>query len=76
MAGIAGKITAVFNIGVFLALNTLCYMSIGSLLGILCPSVPHGMIASTIISQTSLVAAGFYTTLPPVIELIRFISPV
>jgi hypothetical protein len=35
-----------------------------------------GMIVSTIISQTSLVAAGFYTPLPPFLVWIRYISPV
>jgi FtsP/CotA-like multicopper oxidase with cupredoxin domain len=76
MAGIAGDVTVVFKIGALLALNNLCYISIGAVLGTVCTSVPLGMIASTIISQTSLVAAGFYTTLPPVIEYIRYVSPV
>jgi hypothetical protein len=76
MAGIAGDVTVVFEIGALLALNNLCYISIGAVIGTVFASVPLGMIASTIISQTSLVAAGFYTTLPPMIEYIRYVSPV
>ena len=34
------------------------------------------MIVSTLVSQTSLLAAGFYTTLPPVINIFHYISPV
>jgi hypothetical protein len=76
MAGIAGDVKVVFEIGALLALNNLCYISIGAVIGTVFTSVPLGMIASTIISQTSLVAAGFYTTLPPIIEYIRYVSPV
>lgn len=31
---------------------------------------------STLVSQTSLLAAGFYTTLPPVVNILRYVSPV
>ncbi len=76
LAGMFGRVDACFKISILLMMNTLCYVAIGSVLGVLLPSVPLGMNVSTIVSQTSLVAAGFYTTLPPVINLIRYISPV
>lgn len=71
-----GRIDACFGIAFFLMMNNLCYISIGSLLGVMAPNVSIGMIISTVVSQTSLLAAGFYTTLPPVVNLIRYISPV
>ncbi len=76
LAGMFGRIDACMKISFLLMMNTLCYIAIGSVLGVLLPSVPLGMNLSTVVSQTSLVAAGFYTTLPPVINLIRYISPV
>jgi len=76
LAGMFGRLDACFKVSILLMMNNLCYVAIGSVLGILFPSVPLGMNASTIVSQTSLVAAGFYTTLPPVLNLIRYISPV
>lgn len=76
MAGIAGDVAVIMQVAVLLSLNTMCYISLGAVIGILSSSVPIGMITSTILSQTSMVAAGFYTTLPPVIDLIRFVSPV
>jgi hypothetical protein len=76
MAGMFGNIFTVLTIALFLALNNLCYVAIGSTLGVLFDSISHGMIASTLVSQTSLIAAGFYTELPAAIDLIRYISPV
>lgn len=76
LAGIVGDWKVVLTIGMFLCLNNMCYISIGSCLGVLVPSIPHGMITSTIVSQTSLVAAGFYTTLPSYLSWIRYMSPV
>lgn len=42
----------------------------------LCHAPQRSLIVSTVISQTSLVAAGFYTTLPHVVNLVRYVSPV
>jgi len=74
-AGVFGSIKIVILVGLFLLLNNLCYISLGSVLGVYSKRIPQGMIASTIFSQTSLVAAGFYTTLPPALDWIRYISP-
>jgi len=76
MAGMFGNIFTVLTIALLLALNNLCYVAIGSTIGVLFDSLPHGMIASTLVSQTSLIAAGFYTQLPTAMHLIRYISPV
>ena len=74
-AGVFGSFKIVVFVGLFLVLNNLCYISLGSVLGVYSRSVPQGMIASTTFSQTSLVAAGFYTKLPPALDWIRYISP-
>jgi len=74
-ASVFGSLRVVILVGLFLLLNNLCYISLGSVLGVYCKRVPLGMIASTIFSQTSLVAAGFYTQLPPALDWIRYISP-
>ena len=76
MAGLAGNIFVIVKYGVFLMLNNLCYISLGSFLGVTSKKLPRGMIASTVFSQTSLVAAGFYTTLPPGLGMIRYVSPI
>mmetsp|Transcript_21803 Transcript_21803/g.46051 ORF Transcript_21803/g.46051 Transcript_21803/m.46051 type:complete len:647 (-) Transcript_21803:43-1983(-) len=75
MAGIAGDPVRLIKNGFLLALNNACYVSLGSMLGSLAPSVPYALICSTITAQTSLIAAGFYTHLPPVIEYFRYVSP-
>ena len=75
MAGIAGDPVQIFKNGFLLALNNACYVSLGSMLGSVAPSVPYALICSTITAQTSLVAAGVYTNLPPVIKYFRYISP-
>ena len=62
-------------VGLFLLLNNLSYISLGSVLGVYTKRVPMGMIASTIFSQISLVAAGFFNKLPPALDWIRYISP-
>jgi len=74
-AGVFGSFKVVVLVGLFLVLNNLCYISLGSMLGVYSRRVPQGMIASTIFSQTSLVAAGFYTKLPPALDWVRYISP-
>lgn len=76
MAGVVNDWSVVATIGMFLFFNNICYISIGSVLGVLFPSIPTAMITSTLVSQTSLVAAGFYTTLPVYLGWIRYISPV
>ena len=73
-AGVFGSLKIVVQIGLFLLLNNLCYISLGAVLGVYSKRVPQGMIASTIFSQTSLVAAGFYTKLPPALDWIRYIE--
>lgn len=74
-AGVFGSMNIVILVGLFLLLNNLCYISLGSVLGVYSKRVPQGMIASTIFSQTSLVAAGFYTKLPAALDWIRYASP-
>ena len=76
LAGMFGRVDACFGIAFFLMMNNLCYISLGGLLGLLSRNVSLGMIVSAIVSQTSLLAAGFYTTLPPGVQIIRMISPV
>ena len=68
--------SAVLIIGIFLGLNTICYVALGGALGVSFDFIPMGMSVSTLISQTSLVAAGFYTHLPTPISWIRYASPV
>ena len=76
LAGIAGSITTLIYAGMLLSLNAMCYIALGSLLGTAIKKIPIGMIAATILSQISMVCAGFYTTLPQSISYMRFISPV
>eukprot|EP00537_Pseudo-nitzschia_pungens_P012277 CAMPEP_0172386058 /NCGR_PEP_ID=MMETSP1061-20121228/3655_1 /TAXON_ID=37318 /ORGANISM="Pseudo-nitzschia pungens, Strain cf. pungens" /LENGTH=1062 /DNA_ID=CAMNT_0013115305 /DNA_START=282 /DNA_END=3470 /DNA_ORIENTATION=- len=76
LAGMFRHIFSVIIIGIFLALNTLCYVALGGALGVSFDFVPLGMSMSTIISQTTLVAAGFYTQLPLSLSWIRYLSPV
>lgn len=76
MAGLAGSMSTLLKYGIFLMLNNLCYISLGSFLGVTSKELSRGMIASTVFSQTSLVAAGFYTTLPRGLDLIRYVSPI
>lgn len=58
----------------FLILNNLCYISFGAVVGASSPVVAVGMIASTLYSQTSLVCAGFYRTLPVWLSWFRYLS--
>jgi FtsP/CotA-like multicopper oxidase with cupredoxin domain len=58
----------------FLILNNLCYISFGAVVGATAPVVAVGMIASTLYSQTSLVCAGFYRTLPAWLSWMRYMS--
>lgn len=74
IAGIFGSVKTAFMVGLFLVLNNLCYIALGSALGAYF-EVAQGMIASTILSQTSLVAAGFFTKLPRALDWIKYISP-
>ena len=76
MAGMFHHVSSVVIMGIFLALNNMCYVSLGGTLGILFDSIPLGMSMSTIVSQTTLVAAGFYTHLPLGVSWIRYVSPV
>ncbi len=76
LAQVAGTISDVFLMGVILCLNLMCYVSIGSLLGTCVGSVAWGMIAADLFSQTTILCAGFYTTLPPFLSAFRYVSPV
>lgn len=76
LASMAGSWNAMFRIGLMLALNNICYVSIGSVLGVVVGKVPQGMICSTIVAQSSLVAAGFYTAVPAGLAWLRYISPI
>ena len=51
----AGSWSVMLKIGLMLALNNLCYVSIGSVLGVVVDKIPKGMIISTIVAQSSLV---------------------
>lgn len=76
MAGMFNHISAVFVMGIFLALNNICYVALGGALGLVFESIPLSMSLSTIVSQSTLVAAGFYNRLPLAVSWIRYISPV
>lgn len=76
MAGMFGQVSSILYVSLFLSLNTVCYVTIGAVTGILFEAPPLGMCLSTIISQTSMVAAGFYTELPVAIGWMRYLSPV
>lgn len=76
LASMAGSWNAMFRIGFLLALNNMCYISIGSALGVVVDKVPKGMIISTIMAQSSLIAAGFYTAVPEILRYLRYLSPV
>ena len=76
LAGMFQHVSAIMIIGIFLALNTICYVALGGALGVSCDFIPLGMSMSTIISQTSIVVAGFYTQLPSLMSWIRYVSPV
>lgn len=55
LASMAGSWSVMMRIGLMLALNNLCYISIGSVLGVVVDKIPKGMIISTIVAQSSLV---------------------
>jgi FtsP/CotA-like multicopper oxidase with cupredoxin domain len=74
IAHINGKVGVWFQHISFLILNNLCYISFGAVVGTVAPIIPVGMIASTLYSQTSLVCAGFYKTLPSWLAWFRYIS--
>ena len=76
IASMAGSYHVLFKIGLLLSLNNICYVSIGSVLGTVVGKVPRGMIISTIVAQSSLVAAGFYTEVPNFLVWMRYTSPV
>ena len=76
MAGLFQDISSILVMSAFLGLNTICYVAIGGVLGLSFARVPLGMCMSTIISQTTLIAAGFYTHLPPSVSWMRYLSPV
>ena len=76
MAGMFNKVSSIIAIGVCLSLNTVCYVSIGGALGLIFDFIPLAFCTSTIVSQTSLVAAGFYTEMMPGLSWIRYGSPV
>jgi len=72
LARISGDFGVVLLTGFFLSLNLMCYISIGSLLGTVIGTVSWGMIAATLFSQTTIMCAGFYTTLPPFLSAFRY----
>ena len=74
IAHINGKADIWLQHILFLILNNLCYISFGSVVGASAPYVAIGMIASTLYSQTSLVCAGFYRTLPEWLAWMRYFS--
>jgi hypothetical protein len=76
LAGMFQFTSITLTIAVFLSLNTLCYISIGATLGAAFDFIPLGMSMATIISQSTLVAAGFYTKLPSALSWFRYVSPV
>lgn len=74
IAHINGKADIWFQHIGFLILNNMCYISFGSVVGTGTPVVAVGMITSTLYSQTSLVCAGFYRTLPAWLSWFRYLS--
>ena len=76
LAGMFQHFSSIIVISCFLALSTICYVSIGAAFGVVFDYVPLVMCTSTVVSQTSLVAVGFYTKLVPGLSWIRYTSPV
>jgi hypothetical protein len=76
VAQIAHSLTNFVTIACLLSLNALCYIGMGGVMGVMMPSIPLGMITCTLFAQTSLICAGFYTTLPHFLHVVRFLSPV
>lgn len=75
MAGLVGNAKALCEISFLLATNNLSYISLGAVMGACTSSLPFGMIAATVISQGSILAAGVFTQLPPSLEWVRNFSP-
>lgn len=76
LASMAGSWNAMFRISLMLSLNNVCYITIGNVLGVVVDNIPKAMIISTIVVQSSLVAAGFYTEVPSFLGWMRYLSPV
>eukprot|EP00578_Thalassiosira_sp_NH16_P003132 CAMPEP_0181131908 /NCGR_PEP_ID=MMETSP1071-20121207/30709_1 /TAXON_ID=35127 /ORGANISM="Thalassiosira sp., Strain NH16" /LENGTH=903 /DNA_ID=CAMNT_0023218199 /DNA_START=288 /DNA_END=2999 /DNA_ORIENTATION=- len=74
VAGLVGDTRSLCNISFLLASNNMCYLSLGAVLGMF-TSVPRGMIAATIFSQVSILAAGIFTELPESSRWLRSLSP-
>eukprot|EP00569_Conticribra_weissflogii_P001427 CAMPEP_0171355232 /NCGR_PEP_ID=MMETSP0878-20121228/45112_1 /TAXON_ID=67004 /ORGANISM="Thalassiosira weissflogii, Strain CCMP1336" /LENGTH=1224 /DNA_ID=CAMNT_0011861225 /DNA_START=2051 /DNA_END=5728 /DNA_ORIENTATION=+ len=75
VVGLAGDLKSLCSISFLLAANNLCYLSLGATLGSLAQHVAYGMSAATIVSQGSVVASGFFTSLPPSIDWVKYCSP-
>jgi len=76
MGGIFGNIQTFLVLSSLLCMNNMCYIALCSAIGVLCNVRHVGFILATIVSQTSLIVAGFYTELPRAINWSRYISPV
>lgn len=76
MGGIVGTVRSFLLVPTFLFLNLECYIALGCLLGVALKKAPWGMIMGTLISQATILCAGFYTTPPRLIEFLRYASPI
>ncbi len=76
LASMFGDIGTVFMIGIFLALNNMCYIALGAVFATIMPTVSLAMIGATLFAQTTVICAGFFTQLPVAVGWIRYISPI
>ena len=76
LASMFGNIWTVFMIGIFLALNNMCYIALGAVFATVMPTVSLAMIGATLLAQTTVICAGFFTKLPVAVGWIRYISPI
>ncbi len=76
LASMFGNVWTVFVIGIFLALNNMCYIALGAVFATVLPTVSLAMIGATLFAQTTVICAGFFTQLPAAVGWIRYISPI
>lgn len=70
-----GDLTIITKVSLLVSLHLLCYISLGILIGVSSANIAWGMIAATVTSQSSILCAGFYTTLPDALAVARYFSP-
>lgn len=68
LADCARNLWAMLQMATIVVLCSLANNSVGVFLAILVPSLPAGMVLATFFAQTTLVAGGFYRTVPPILR--------